>query len=51
MHDALPIYVCTTIDLYNFLFDSEDVVFILSRLSNFDEMSKVTYLLLPSIDE
>ena len=31
-------------DLYYFPFDSEDVIFVLSRLSNFDEMSKVTYL-------
>ena len=29
-------------DLYNFTFDSEDVIFILSKLSIFDEMSKVT---------
>ena len=36
-------------DLSNFPFYSEDVVFILSRLSNFDEMSKVTYLSLPLI--
>ena len=32
-----------------FPFDSEDVIFILSRLSNFDEMSKVTYWSLPLI--
>ena len=35
--------------LSNFPFDSEDVIFILSILSNFDEMSKVTYLSLPLI--
>ena len=33
----------------NFPFDSEDVIFILSRMSNFDKMSKVTYLSLPLI--
>ena len=32
-----------------FIFDSEDVIFILSRLSNFDDMSKVTYSSLPLI--
>ena len=36
-------------DIPNFPFDSEDVILILSRLSNFDEMSKVTYLSLPLI--
>ena len=36
-------------DLSNFTFESEDVMFILSRLSNFDDMSKVTYLPLPLI--
>ena len=36
-------------DLSYFPFDSEDLIFILSRLSNFDEMSKVTYLSLPLI--
>ena len=34
-------------DLSNFTFDSEDVIFILSRLSNFNEMSKMTYLSQP----
>ena len=36
-------------NLSNFPFDSEDVIFILYRLSNFNEMSKVTYLSLPLI--
>ena len=36
-------------DISNFPFDSEDVVFILSRLSNFDEISKVNYLSLTLI--
>ena len=36
-------------DLSNVPFDSEDVVFILFRLSNFDDMSKVTDLSLPLI--
>ena len=36
-------------DLSNFPFDSEDVIFNFSRLSNFDEMSNVTYLSLPLI--
>ena len=36
-------------DLSNFPLDSEDVIFILSRLTNFDEMSKVAYLSLPLI--
>ena len=36
-------------DISNFLFDYEDVIFILSRLSNFNYMSKVTYLSLPLI--
>ena len=36
-------------DLYSFSFDSEDVIFIFYRLSNFDGMSKVTYLSLPLI--
>ena len=36
-------------DVYNFPFDSEDAVFILFRLSNFDDMYKVTYLSLPLI--
>ena len=36
-------------DFSNFPFKSEDVVFILSILSNFDEMSKVTLLSLPLI--
>ena len=36
-------------DLPNYTFDSEDVIFILSRLSSFNEMSKVTYLSLPHI--
>ena len=36
-------------DLPNLPFDSEDVVFILFRLSKFDEMSKVTILSLPLI--
>ena len=36
-------------DFSNFPFDSKDVILILSRLSNFDEMSKVTYLSLPRI--
>ena len=36
-------------DLSNFPFDSKDVIFILSRMSNFDQMSKVTYLSLPLI--
>ena len=30
--------------LFNFTFDSEDVISILSILSNFNEMSKFTYL-------
>ena len=36
-------------DLSNFPFDYEDVIFILSRLSNFYEISKVKYLSLPLI--
>ena len=36
-------------DISNFPFDYEDMVFILYRLSNYDEMSKVTYLSLPLI--
>ena len=36
-------------DIFNYTFESEDMIFILSRLSNFDEMSKVTFLSLPLI--
>ena len=36
-------------DLSYFPFDFEDVIFILSRLSNFDKMSKAMYLSLPLI--
>ena len=36
-------------DLSNFYSDSKYVVFILSRLSNFNDVSKVTYLSLPLI--
>ena len=36
-------------DLPNFPFDSEDVVFILFRLSNFSEIFKVTHFSLPLI--
>ena len=36
-------------NLSYFPFEYEDVIFILSRLSNFNEMSKVTYLSLPLI--
>ena len=36
-------------DLPKFTFDYEYMIFILSRLSNFNNISKVTYLLLPLI--
>ena len=36
-------------DLSNFTFDSEDAILILSSLSNFNDMSKVTYLSPPLI--
>ena len=36
-------------DFSNFSFDSEDVIFILSRLSNLNEMFKVTFLSLALI--
>ena len=36
-------------DLYNFPFESEDVIFILSIMSNFAEIFKVTHLSLPLI--
>ena len=34
-------------DLSNFPPDSEDMIFIFSRLSNFNDMSNVTYMSLP----
>ena len=36
-------------DISNFPFDYEDVIFILSRMSNFEDMSKVIYLSLTLI--
>ena len=36
-------------DISNFPFEYEEVIFSLSRLSNFDDISKVTYMSLPLV--